>query len=348
MIRRGLLLCAILALAPAEIRCNAAAKPADAQEPTRDFIRLDPNNPRANFVKIEIAEESVVSPAVRLTGRIAFDENHTERVSSPIDARAMKVLVQVGDTVKRGQPLLQMSSSHVSQGKTDAQNAGEDRSDAGKPSSARLRAQPRSIGLSVSGSNARVSLRSSIAGTIVERNVLVGQEIRAYAANPLFTITDLSAVWVLADLDEQELASARQGDRINVRVPAYPDRSFLGTVEHVGEVLDTATHTAKVRCAVPNPEMLLKPEMLAKVELAEPRQGKGMLLPSKALLTDGEHASVVIASEGNVYRQRFVETGLEVDGRVQILNGVTPGERVVTDGAIFLRGAMLNRGTDLP
>jgi membrane fusion protein, heavy metal efflux system len=182
-------------------------------------------------------------------------------------------------------------------------------------------------------------LRSQIVGTVVDRSILVGQEVRADASAPLLTITDLHTVWVFADLYEQDLALVTQGASVGVRVPAYPGEMFPGKVEHVGEVLDPVSHTVKLRCVVPNPGSRLKPEMFAKIELTDEGH-KTIVLPSKAILTDSEHTSVIVALENHIYRQRFVETGPEADGKVRIMSGIKPGENVVTDGTIFLKREM--------
>jgi len=175
---------------------------------------------------------------------------------------------------------------------------------------------------------------------VVERNILVGQEIRADGTAPLLTITDLSTVWVQADVYEQDLGLVAQGGSVNVRVPAYPGEAFPGKIDHVGEVLDPVSHTVKLRCVVPNPGNRLKPEMFAKIELTDVGQQKTILLPSKAILTDGERTKVIVASEGNVYRQRVVVVGPEIEGKVRVQTGINPGEKIVTDGAIFLKREM--------
>jgi cobalt-zinc-cadmium efflux system membrane fusion protein len=360
MNRRRLLLGACLALAAGA--CNASATPVGTQERNRDFIRLDPNNPRLNFIKVEVAQESDVAPSVHLTGRIAFDEDHTQRVSSPIDGRVTKILVQLGENVKAGAGLVELSSPHAAALQAEAQKVEQDRSVAEKAvarvnklkvegaisdkeasqaeadfkkataDAARAGAQLRSLSLSASGPNVSASLHSQIGGTVVDRSILVGQEIRADAAVPLLTITNLATVWVLADLYEQDLALVNQGASVAVHVPAYPGEAFPGKVEHVGEVLDPGSHTVKLRCVVLNPGNRLKPEMFAKLELTDAGQKKTILLPSKAILTDSEHTKVIVASEGNIYRQRVVETGPEADGKVRIVSGIKPGERIVTDG----------------
>ncbi len=205
---------------------------------------------------------------------------------------------------------------------------------------ARGTSQLRSLNLSGAGPGVSASLRARIEGTVVERNILVGQEVRSDAPTPLLTISDLGTVWVQADVYEQDLGVVAQGGSVNIRVPAYPGEPFPGTVSHVGDVLDPTTHTVKIRCVVPNPGGRLKPEMFARIDLASTGQRKAILLPSRAILTDSQHTRVIVASDDNVYRQRIVETGPEVEGNVRVLSGIRAGEKVVTEGAIFLKREM--------
>jgi membrane fusion protein, heavy metal efflux system len=350
--------------------CNARATPVTPEEKSRDFIHLDPASPRLAYIKVEVADETDVAPNVQLTGRVTFDEDHTQRVASPIDGRVTKILVQLGDNVKDGQSLVELVSAQAASMQAEAQKAEQDLSVAEKAlerakklrvegaisdkeaaqveadykkataEAERGSAQLRSLNLAASGPTVSASLRARISGTVVERNILVGQEVRADAVAPLLTISDLHTVWVLADLYEQDLSLVGPGAAILVRVPAYPNETFAGKVDHVGEVLDPMTHTVKLRCVVPNPEARLKPEMFARIELATTGQHKAIILPSRAILTDSQHTRVIVASEGNVFRQRTVETGPEVDGKVRVLGGIKPGEKVVTDGAIFLKREM--------
>jgi cobalt-zinc-cadmium efflux system membrane fusion protein len=357
---------AALLLIPA---CAASETPSATTEKTHDAIRLDPSNPKRSYVKVEEVHESEGAPLVSLTGRVGFDEEHTQRVASPIDGRVLKVLVQLGEVVKRGQALVELTSPRAAELTADAQKAEQDVALAekavaratklkedgaisdkesaqieadyrkAKADASRTVAELRSLSLSLSGQNTVAALRAQIAGTVVDRNILVGQEVRADAVAPLLTISDLDVVWVLADLYEQDLALVTQGGRVSVKVPAYPGEVFGGRVDHVGDVIDPLSHTVKLRCTVANPAHRLKPEMFASIQLADAGASKAILLPSRAVLTDSAHARVIVA-EGDVYRQRIVDVGPEVDGKVRVLRGVASGDKVVTDGAIFLKREM--------
>ena len=150
-------------------------------------------------------------------------------------------------------------------------------------------------------------------------------------------------MWVLADAYEQDLGLVAEGDSVLIQVPAYPGEKFAGKVGHIGEVVDPATRTVKIRCVVPNKDHRLKPEMFAKVEISDNGRRKVMAIASKAVLTDGDRTYVIVATEGNVFRVRRVDVGPETDGRIRILGGLTPGEKIVTEGAIFMKREIENQ-----
>jgi cobalt-zinc-cadmium efflux system membrane fusion protein len=346
--------------------CSNAATPAPAAERSHDFIRLDPGNPKLEFVKIEVVKESDAAPLVQLTGRVTFDEEHTQRVSSPIDGRATALLVRPGDKVHVGQPLIELSSPQVGTIQADAQKAQSDLAVAQKAVDrahtlkadgaisdkevaqteadfrkaradvARTTAQLKSLAISATEPASNVALHAQVSGTIVERNILVGQEVRADQATPLLTLTNLDVVWVLADVYEQDLGLVQAGAEVTVHVPAYPGTDFKGKVGHVGDVVDAVTRTVKLRCVVPNPAGRLKPEMFAKIELRDVSGRKVIQIPANAVVIDGDKTRVLVASEGNLFRSRQVEVGPETDGSVRVLSGLKPGEKIVTDGALFL------------
>jgi cobalt-zinc-cadmium efflux system membrane fusion protein len=360
----------LLALAPACSKGRGeegAEKSEGAGEGAKDFVRYKPGSAPLDFIKVEAVAETAGATSVSLPGRVSFDEDHTQRVASPIDGRAVSLLVKLGDKVRAGQPLIEMSSPNVGQLQADAQKAMSDLALAekamervhklqgegavaekdvaqaetdfrkAKSDSARTTAQLKALGVSPTDPAVNVALRSQIAGVVVERNVLVGQEVRADQAAPLVTISSLDTVWVLADAYEQDLSLVAEGDSVTIRVPAYPGESFTGKVGHVGDVVDTTTRTVKIRCLADNKAHKLKPEMFAKVDVLNSAGHKIILVPAQSVLNDGDKSIVIVASEGNTFRARRVEVGPETEGKVRILGGVRPGEKIVTDGAIFMK-----------
>jgi len=354
------------------LACSSKTTPAMAAERSQDSIQLQPGNARLKFIKVVKVEPSDAAPSVRLTGKIGFNEDATQRVASPIDGRASRILVELGDRVRPSQALLELTAPHVSELQADAQKARQDLDVAtksldrtkklkldgavsekeaaqaeadfrkAKADAARTEAQLRSLSVSPTDPSTSAALRAQIGGIVVERNVLVGQEVRADSAQPLFTISNLDTVWVQADVYEQDLGLVHKGDTVKVHVPAYPSDSFLGKVDHVGEVLDPVSRTVKLRCSVPNKDHMLKPEMFAKIELTDIAGQSAIILPASSILTDSEHTRVFVAGDDHVYRQRNVTIGPEFDGNVRVLDGLKVGEQVVTEGAIFLKREIEN------
>jgi cobalt-zinc-cadmium efflux system membrane fusion protein len=340
---------------------------AGGPEKAHDFIKYDPGHVPLDFIKIATVEEVPAATAVSLPGRVGFDEDHTQRVASPIDGRAVAILIKLGDKVKAGQPLVQLSSPNVGQVQSEAQKALADLTVSEKSSErvhkllaegavaekevaategdlrkarsdyARAQTQLKALGLSATDPAVNASLRALIPGVVVERNVLVGQEVRADQAAPLLTVSSLDTVWVLADVYEQDLGLVALGDPVAVQVPAYPGEKFAGKVGNIADVIDTTTRTVKVRCVVPNADHRLKPEMFARVEIRSSGKQKVILVPTQAVLADGDRSLVIVATEGNTFRARRVEVGPENDGKVRVLSGLTPGEKIVTEGAIFMK-----------
>ena len=364
-----------MALAIGATGCGHKDVPPEGQASaaTRDSIQIDKSSPRMQFVKIAPVEESDVAGTVSLTGRVTFDEEHTQRVSSPLDGRATALLVKLGDKVRVGQSLVTLSSPEVGQLQADAQRAQQDMALAQRTverarklkvdgavsekdmaqaeadlhkattESARATAHLASLGVSAADPTVGASISARVAGTVVERNVLVGQEVRADATLPLLTISNLDTVWVVADVYEQDLAAVQPGAKVGVRVPAYPDEVFPGTIDHLGEVVDPASRTVKLRCSVPNPGLRLKPEMFAKVDLTSAGGTKVVAIPSRAVLNDSEHSRVVAVSDDNVFTMRIVEVGPENNGKVRVFSGLKPAEKIVTDGALFVKSEIDNR-----
>lgn len=350
----------------------ATATPAPApQGPAADKkiqIEVKPGSPWLDFIKVESVRPSASGATVMLTGRVTFNEDHTQRVASPVDGRVLAIKVQPGDKVKAGQTLLTLTSPQVAQLQSDFQKAAQDLSVAqkaldranklkadgaisekelaqleadfakAKSERGRVEAQLKVLGIGAGQPTVvQAQLASQIAGMVVERAVLVGQEVRADAAQPLITVADLDTVWVMADVYEQDLALARVGAKVKVTVPAYPGETFPGTVSYVGAVVDPTTRTVKLRCQVANPDGKLKPEMFAKVELESENAAQALVVPARAVLNDGERSEVLVAEKGGIFKIRRVEVGPEVDGNVRVLQGLEPQEVVVTDGALFLK-----------
>jgi Cu(I)/Ag(I) efflux system membrane fusion protein len=192
-----------------------------------------------------------------------------------------------------------------------------------------------------SGSARRtLTLRAPLGGVVMDKQALEG--LHFAAGDMLYRIVDLSTVWLLADVYEQDLAQIRPGNAAAITVQAYPGRVFEGRVAFVYPTVNAQTRTAKVRIEVPNPELLLKTDMYATVEIAAPADSAAVLaVPDSAVLDTGTRQTVLIDRSEGRFEPRAVKLGARAGGYAAVLEGVREGEKVVT-GANFLIDAESN------
>jgi len=189
---------------------------------------------------------------------------------------------------------------------------------------------------------AEATVAAPIAGTITQRAVGPGQYVQSAAAgasSPLFVIADLSSVWLMAYVREQETAQVRVGQPVEVRVPSLPGRTFTGRVDWIAAALDPATHRLAVRAKVGNPDGALKPQMFADAAITTSADSLAPAVPAAALVYDGEVTRLFVEAGGRIVG-RPVRTGRDSDGYVEILQGLKAGERVVTAGTLFVDHAV--------
>jgi Cu(I)/Ag(I) efflux system membrane fusion protein len=185
-----------------------------------------------------------------------------------------------------------------------------------------------------------VTMRSPASGVVVEKPSIQGK--RFMSGEVLYQIADLSSVWVLADVFEQDLGMVRLGQPAAVRVDAYPDKVFNGKVAFIYPTVTPETRTAKVRIELPNAQALLKPAMYARVELASSQnKAKVLAVPDSAVLDSGTRQLVLVELGAGRFEPRVVKLGLRGDGYVEVLEGVKAGDAVVVS-ANFLIDAESN------
>ena len=177
------------------------------------------------------------------------------------------------------------------------------------------------------------SLNSPIAGTVIERNATVGASVGT--DSNLFKIIDLSRVWIDANVFEKDLARVRMGQEVKVNLPALPGSTYTGRVILIDSVVDPETRTIKVRTEVANPDSRLKPDMFANVEIVTDLNRSAISVPQTAVLNDGGK-TVVFVAEGNGYQKREVHTGIQNGDRLEIVEGLSAGEKVVVKGNYLL------------
>jgi membrane fusion protein, heavy metal efflux system len=359
MIRHLTCLAVILALAA----CGKESEPAKVAAVTTEGDRAILSEPdKADFLKSGIVERDQGS-TLRLPGRLVWNEDHTVRVVPQLAGRIQKITVEIGSEVKAGQILATLSSPDYGQAQADASKAQADQqlakhalerqrelhaagivadkdfqqteAEATRARAEADRASRRLAGLGGAG-DGTYTLRSPLAGIVVERNLNPGLEFRPeQSGDPLFVVTDPTSLWLRLDASEADLAVLKAGEKISLQVKQYPNERFAGVIRHVGDFVDPATRTIRVRGDVPNPDRRLKGGMFITA-LIELPPTQALLVPVAAVFLVGEQRYVFIEEATGRYILRAVQAGPERDGRIEILSGVKEGEKVVIEGNLHL------------
>jgi cobalt-zinc-cadmium efflux system membrane fusion protein len=177
------------------------------------------------------------------------------------------------------------------------------------------------------------SLNSPIDGIVVERNATVGASVGTDAN--LFKIIDLSRVWIDANVFEKDLQQVKPGQEVKLTVTAFPGSTFSGRVILINSVVDPDTRTVKVRTEVPNPDGRLKPDMFANVQIVTALNRTAISIPQSAVLND-EGKTIVFVADGGEYKKRQVQAGIQNNDRVEIVDGLNAGDKVVVKGNYLL------------
>ena len=350
--------------------CCHLAWGADARPATPTVLRFSPGAPQLNYLRIQVLKE-VPEPATDpLNGRITYDENRTSRVSSPVAGRVVRLDALPGDTVKAGQPLLLLDAPELAGAVADARKAAADlhlkqlahqraaslfegevlarkeleTSEAelkqARAEADRANARLKNLAPSAKLADGRFVLRAPLAGVVADRQVNPGAEVRPDSPTPLFVITDPAHLWGVIDVPERDLSKVRVGQEVSLEVDAYPGRRFTGRVASIGAALDPATRRVQVRCAVDNPDRLLKPEMYARITPLAGAARPALQVPNAALITEGLYSFVFVETSPGVLEKRRVTLAAQGRDSTVLRDGLKAGDRVVTTGALLLNSEL--------
>lgn len=176
-------------------------------------------------------------------------------------------------------------------------------------------------------------------GTVVQRQVGLGQYIQSAlggASNPVFSIADLSTVWLVANLREADVGSVKIGQPVEVRVPAYPDRVFKAKVTFISPSVDANTHRVPVRAEIDNRDSALKPMMVASFTIFTGEASSAPSVPQSAVVYEGSTARVFVARDDGTVEARSVELGRQNGDSIEVVSGLAAGEKIVTSGTLFI------------
>jgi cobalt-zinc-cadmium efflux system membrane fusion protein len=187
--------------------------------------------------------------------------------------------------------------------------------------------------------DSEVTVRAPIGGTITQRQIGVGQYINSEAAgatNPVYTISNLSTVYLIANVREADAPLMHVGDPVEVRVLAYPDRVFKAKISWIAASIDPNTRRLSVRADVENPNGELKPGMFASFNIITGNAETAPAVPQRAVVFEGETARVWVASDDGTIAARQIRIGRSANGMLEVLEGLSKGDKVVTSGALFI------------
>lgn len=346
----------------AAVKDSAEAKPLD----------LSPEDARRAGLKVERLELADAPETIAVFGTIEPNRDRLARIVPPVAGRLIKISASLGDQVQSGATLATLESPELGEARATYQqdvaelnlakaNLERTQSLVSGGSIARkeqFRAQydfdkakaeldaavaklatlsvpataPQGVGL------AALAVPAPFAGTVIEKTAVLGEYAEAYKA--LFTIADLSSLWLETNLYESDLGSVALGAQATVTVAAYPDERFTGKVTYISSTLDKETRTVKARVEIPNPERRLKPGMFANVLIEKATRRPVLSVPETAVvLLQGQMTAFV--ADGDGYTPRPVEISEQSGGRVVIKSGLEPGDEVVVSGAYALKARLL-------
>jgi cobalt-zinc-cadmium efflux system membrane fusion protein len=327
-----------------------------------------------SHVQVVTVEPTTLTRTLRLTGAVAYNAFKTTPVITQVGGPVTRILVAPGEHVRVGQPMLDVSSPDYSQlldsylksadssrlanknyaraqdlyqhhaiAERDLEQAESDRNQARADLDAaeqgmKILGIKNPSALATATASAQIPVLAPISGEVVERLVAPGQVVQA-GQTQAFTISDLSTVWVLANVYQADLASIRSGDDVVVQTDAYPG-SFHGRISYIAPALDPNTRTLQARVVVDNPGEKLKKDMYCTVTVTAGSLSNAIAVPDSSILRDDNNQPFVYVAVGaNQFGRRDVELGESQSGKAQILKGISAGDRVVGDGSLFLQFA---------
>ena len=354
-------------------RKAAHSAEASGSAPTAGQVRLSAE--QLSTLGIATVKTEPFHDAVVADGQIAVNADTTTQVFSPYSGRVVRVLAGIGDRVHSGAPLVSLDASEnldaqsalvtaLSQARLarlnetrrhaaydshggslqDWQQAQADLTAAEAALSA-ARGRLRVLGssdaqiqaLEAAGKvSATATITSPITGLVTDRQIGPGQVVQAGDATPIFTVADLSTVWLLCAVRDMDAAVIAPGQLIHIHVQSLPERDYRATVQAVGAEVDVATHRVLIRATVPNTDGRLKPAMFTTSEIVTSADSQAPAIPPAAIVREGDQAHVWVVRADGVLQERAIQTGRSNGAATEVRQGLAAGERIVISGSLFI------------
>ncbi|MEI8302550.1 MAG: efflux RND transporter periplasmic adaptor subunit [Burkholderiales bacterium] len=349
---------------------------------TSDPLELTLDEALARRVVIGSVSTRRVVDTIRIAGRLEANQNRSSRIGAPITGRLTQIDAQIGQVVRQGQVLAEINSPELAQAQLNFLRAHSQQQlltqaverarlllEADVIGSAEL--QRRQGELTVAAAEKRASsdqlralgltaeriarlestgqiqptaaITATLGGTVIERKVAQGQVVNP--ADVLFVVSDLTALWAVAEVPEQDAQFVKTGQRVQIEVPALDNERFDGRVAFVADVVNPETRTVRVGVDLENRGGRFKPSMLISM-LVEGRSAERQVVPASAVVREGNADHLYLQVRPGVFRMVPAEIGPERDGMRALLRPLPPGAQLALDGAFHLNNARMQRALD--
>jgi cobalt-zinc-cadmium efflux system membrane fusion protein len=327
--------------------------------------------PATAGIETTIAHMQQSTDYLEIPAHVEADPSHVVRIFPPLSGRLIGLRVLPGQEIRKGDVVAQLQSSDIAAARSDFEKAKieviradralargklllqhevlsqadyyelEAADETSHSEMERARQRIHELGFSEESSSDEVALRAPISGVVLDIGTATGEMERSLDnATPIATIANIDSVWVVGDVFERDLASVKAGREVQIIIPAYAGLTLTGKVVNVGDALDPATHTLKLRVVLPNPKHTLKTDMFATIRIPGAARNS-IILPSTAVLHEGNKTSVFVVNGAGKYEQRPVTIGRTFESgtikNIEVLTGINDGEKVVTSGGALLR-----------
>lgn len=325
-------------------------------------ISFEANAPQLAYLKIDVVHKGQVPIIEALQGFVAYNEDHTSRITSPVNGRVIQIFAKAGDKVKLGQSLAMLDSPDFGEANADVMKAESDLKlkeqayeraknlyehevlakkefenaeslfTQAKAEHQRAVARLKNYGVS---KNNNFILSTKIAGTVTEKQINPGSEVKIDNPNPLFIVSDPKHLWINIEVPEKDLDKVHVGQHLKIEANAYPDTSFVAKVILISKVLNPETRRVVVRCQIDNMDEKLKPEMYVYATALD-GEAELAFVPNDAIITEGIKNYIFIEKTPGMIEKRLVKIAYQGHKNTFMSSGVTEGERVVISGTLLL------------
>jgi cobalt-zinc-cadmium efflux system membrane fusion protein len=322
------------------------------------------------MIKIDTAKSTPMKDELTLSGEVSFDENKVVKVFPFTSGQVIEVKVSLGDKVTKGQTLAVIRSADVAGSYTDLSATKSDLSISKRQleqaeylykngisserdyteakenynkavaANSKVRDQIAINGGGNTNASGSLVIKAPGSGYIVEKNISAGNFIRPDNSSSLFTISDMKDVWIWANVFETDIAKVKKGYDAKITTLAYPDKTFNGKIDEISSVLDPDNKVMKVRVALDNKDMLLKPEMFTNVLISNKEGSSSVAIPASAVIFDSSKNFVVVYNSKCDLQVRAVNVIKTVDDITYIASGLKPGDKVISKSQLLLYNAL--------